>query len=50
MGGFPGLLYANGLILCSEFEEEGRAMVGGFKVCRQGLKVDADKNNGMFLN
>ena len=43
----PGLLYADGLVLCGESEEDLKVMVGHFvEVCRRrGLKVNADKSN-----
>ena len=47
----PGLLYADDLVLCGEFEEDLRAMVGRFEVCmRRGLKVNAGKSKVMVLN
>ena len=41
----PGLSYADDLVLCSESEEDLRAMVGQFaEVCRRGgLKVNEGK-------
>ena len=41
----PGLFYVDGLVLCSESEEDLRAMVGRFvEVCRRkGLKVNVGK-------
>ena len=49
---FPGLLYADDLVLCGESEEDLRVMVGQFaKVCRRrGLKVNAGKSKMMVLN
>ena len=45
-----GLLYADDLVLCGRSEEELRAMVEIFEVCRRrGLKVSADKSKGMAL-
>ena len=48
----PGLLYADDLFLCSEPEEDLRAIVGRFiEVCRRrGLKVNAGKSKVMLLN
>ena len=45
--GLPGLLYAEELVLCSDSEEDLRAIVGRFiEVCRRrGLKVNAGKSN-----
>ena len=47
-----GLLYADDLVLCSESEENLRAVVGRFvKVCRRrGLKVNAGKSKFMVLS
>ena len=47
----PGLLYADGLVLCGELEEDLKAMVGHFdEVCRRrGLKVNAGKSKVMVL-
>ena len=46
------LLYADDLVLCSESEEDLRAMVGRFaEVSRKrGLKVNAGKSNVTVLN
>ena len=48
----PGLLYADGLVLCGESEEDLGTMVGRFaEVCRRrGLKVNAGKSKVMVLN
>ena len=48
---FPGLLYADDLVLCGESSEELKLMVGRFfQVCRRrGLKVNADKSKVMVL-
>ena len=48
----PGLLYADDLVLCSELEEDLRAMVGRFvEVCRRReLKVNAGKSEVIILN
>ena len=45
-------MYADGLALCGESEEDLRVMVGHFaEVCsRRGLKVNAVKNKVMVLN
>ena len=45
----PGILYADGLFLCGESEEDLKLKVGQFnEVCmRRGLKVNADKNKAM---
>ena len=47
----PGLLYADYLVLCSESEEDLRAMVGRFAEVsrRRGLKVNAGKSKVMVL-
>ena len=47
----PGLLYADDLVLCGEWEEHIRAMVGCLvEVCRRrGLKVNSDKSKVMVL-
>ena len=49
---FPGLLYADDLVLCDESEEDLRVMVGRFaEMCkRRGLKINAGKNKVMVLN
>ena len=48
---FPGLLYADDLVLCGELEEDLRVMVGCFVgVCRRGLKVNAGKTEVMVLD
>ena len=46
-----GLLYADGLVLCGELEEELRVMVRRFtEVCRRrGLKINAGKSKVMVL-
>ena len=48
----PGLLYADGLVLCGGSKEELRAMVGRFaEVCRRRrLKVSGGKIKVMVLN
>ena len=47
----PGFLYAYDVVLCSELEEDLRAMVGCFiEVYRKGLKVNADKSKVIVLN
>ena len=48
----PGLLYADDLVLCSESEENLKAMVGQFAdLCRRrGLKVIAGRSKEMVLN
>ena len=48
---FPGLLYADDLVLCGDSEENLRTMVGCFvEVCRRrGLKVDACKSKVMVF-
>ena len=48
----PGLLYADGLVVCGESAEDLRVMVGWFdEVCRRrGLKVNAGKSKVMVLN
>ena len=45
-------LYADGLVLCGESEEDLRAIVGRFiEMCRRrGLKVNAGKSKGMLLD
>ena len=45
----PALLYAEDLVLCGEYEEDLRAVVGCFvKVCsRRGLKVNAGVGEGL---
>ena len=45
----PDLLYSDDLVLCGEWEEDLRAMVGRFaEVCRRrGLKVNAGKSKVM---
>ena len=47
----PGLLYADDLVLCSEPEENLRAVVGCFVEVfkRRGLKVNAGKSEVMVL-
>ena len=47
----PDLLYSDDLVLCGEWEEDLRAMVGRFaEVCRRrGLKVNAGKSKVMVL-
>ena len=41
----PGLLYANNLALCGEFEEDLKVMLECVvEVCRRGLKVNANKS------
>ena len=47
----PGLLYADDLVLCSESEEDLRAIVGrSIEVCRRrGLKVNATRSKVMLL-
>ena len=47
----PGLLYADDLVLCSESEEDLRAMVGHFVEVfrRRGLKANAGKSKVMLL-
>ena len=44
---YPGLLYADDLVLCGELEEDLRVMVGWFaEVCkRRGLNVNAGKSS-----
>ena len=38
------------LVLCTDSEEDLRAMVGRFvEACRRGLKVTAGENKGMVL-
>ena len=46
---FPGLLYANDLVLSGESEEDLKVMVGHFvEVCRRrGLKFNAGKSKMM---
>ena len=48
---FPGLLCADGLVLCGESEEDLRVMVGYLaEVCRKGgLKVIVGKSKVMVL-
>ena len=48
---FPGLLYANDLVLCGESEEVLTVMIGRFaEVCRRrGLKVNAGRRKVMVL-
>ena len=48
---WPGLYYANDLVLCGESEEDLRTMVGRFvEVCRRrGLKFDAGKSKVIVL-
>ena len=48
----PGLLYADDLVLCGEWEEDLGTMVGRFiKVCRKrGLKVNAGKSKVIVMN
>ena len=47
----PGLLYADGLVLCGESKEDLRVMVGWFaEVCRRGLKVNVGNSKVMILN
>ena len=48
----PGFLYADGLVLWGELENDLRVMVGQFvEVCRKrGLKVSAGKCKVMVLN
>ena len=43
---FPGLLYADNLVLCGELEEDLRTMVRK----RRGLKVNAGKSKVMIVN
>ena len=44
-------LYADDLALCTESEEDLRAMVGSFvEVRRRGLKINAVKSKVMVLN
>ena len=44
----PGHLYAYGLVLCGESEEDLRAMVVHFaEVCRRGLKLNEGKSKVM---
>ena len=45
-------MYADDLVLCGEFEEDLKTMVGCFvEVCRRrDLKVNAGKNELMVLN
>ena len=47
----PGLLYANGLVLCGESEEDQRAVVGRLieVYSRKGLKVNAGKSKIILL-
>ena len=48
----PGLLYADDMGLCSEWEEDLRAVVGRFvEVCRRrrGLKVNGGKSKVIVL-
>ena len=47
----PALLYSDDLVLCSESDEDLKAMVGRFvEVCRRkGLKVNAGKCKVMVL-
>ena len=47
----PGFLYADDLVLCGEWEEDLRAMVGRFaEVCRRKcLKANAGKSKVMVL-
>ena len=47
-----GLLYADDLILCEEFEEDLRVMIRWFaEVCRRrGLNVNSGKSKVMVLN
>ena len=49
---FPGLLYADDLVLCGESEDDLRVTVGrSAEVCRRrGLKVNACKSKVMVLN
>ena len=49
---FPGLLYADDLVLCGESEEDLREMVGQFaEMCRRrDLKVNAGKSKVTVLN
>ena len=46
-----GLLYADDLVLCSDLEEDLRAIVGRFiEVCRRrGLKVNEGKRKVMLI-
>ena len=48
---FPGLLHADDLVLCVEWEEDQMAMVGRFvELCRRrGLKVNAGESKVMLL-
>ena len=48
---FPGLLYADDLVLCGESEEDLREIVGHFIEVhkRRGLKVNAGKSKVMLL-
>ena len=47
----PDLLYADGLVVCGELEEDLRVMVGQFfEVCRRrGLKFNVNKSKVMVL-
>ena len=47
----PGLLYADDMVLCGEWEEDLRAMVECFvEVCmRRGLKANAGKSKVIVL-
>ena len=46
----PGIFYADELVLCGESEEDLRAIVGRFEVCRRReLKVNAAKSKVMVL-
>ena len=51
-GRFPGLLYADDLVLCGESEEDLRAIVEQFEgVCkRRRLKINAGKSKVMVVN
>ena len=45
-----GLLHADDMVLCGESEEYRKVMVRRFiKVCRKGLKFNADKRNLKML-
>ena len=48
----PGLLYADNLVLCSESDEDLKAIVGRFVEAyrRRGLKVSVGKSTVMVLS
>ena len=46
--GLPGLLYADDLVLRGESEEDLRAMVEVFLVCRRSLKANEGKSKVML--